>query len=101
MKVFVYIIQMVIQIQSFILLAVVVLGIAFLSYSASVIRSATRIGKQAHINRNPPVYSEEQESSIVVRTFLNESTHKMTKPHLRKEQSKILSTVIFYLLFKL
>ena len=85
--------------QSYILVAVAVLGVAFISYSMSMIRTVVRNGSHARISRSPPVHSEEQSSPIIVRTVVNDTLHKSGKPHLREEKPVIMATVCFFGLF--
>lgn len=91
---------MVLPLQRYLFLAVAVIGIVFISYSMSVIRSAIRNGSNAHISRSPPVYSEEEHSVIVARTLLNNTMSKRSKPHLREEKTVAQPIVCFSVQFQ-
>lgn len=92
--------QMVLPLQRYLFLAVAVIGFVFISYSLSMIRSAVQNGKYAHINRSPPVHSREEDSLIVVRTLLNDTRGRSSKPHLREEKPVIQSNVCFSILIQ-
>ena len=92
--------QMVLPLQRYLFLAVAVIGFVFVSYSLSMIRTAVRNGKYAHINRSPPVHSREEDSLIMVRTLLNDTRSRSSKPHLREEKPVIQPNVCFSILIQ-